>query len=223
MTRTLTLLVSTFALPGLLSAQSGEVGPSPVGVRPTLPAAHEIALARSAAPEAVSAEATVLVWDGSEYSTAVDGSNGATCYVGRSWPASLEPHCFDEEGSRTILPIHLYETRRRHEGAEAETIEAEIGRRLADGTFRLPSRPVMSYMMSAAQELISDQGDPAGAWLPHLMIYYPYLTPEGAGLGPVPSMEAAVITDPGTPMSSIMIVVRNAVEPDDPGREPRTP
>ncbi|MEE2899199.1 MAG: hypothetical protein VX815_12120 [Gemmatimonadota bacterium] len=39
-----------------------------------------------------------------------------------------------------------------------------IAEGLRRGEFRLPSRPVMSYMMSAAQELISDEGEAAGAW-----------------------------------------------------------
>lgn len=206
-----------------LAAQESDPPPSRAGARAVIPEAREVALARSAAPAAVSSEATVLVWNGADFDVAEEGSNGVTCYVGRSWPASLEPHCFDEEGSGTILPIHLYRTRRWHEGADDATIDTEIGRMLADGTFRLPSRPVLSYMMSAAQELISDQGEPAGAWMPHLMIYYPYLTQENTGLGPMVSTDAAVITDPGTPLSSVMIVVREAVSPEPRGGAPRTP
>lgn len=43
------------------------------------------------------------------------------------------------------------------------------------------------------------------------MIYYPYLTSEALGLGPAPSTEAAVIVDPGTPFSNMMIVVEDFV------------
>src|SRR5215467_13663970 len=45
----------------------------------------EIALARSAAPESVSGDATILVLGRHGYETAVDGKNGFVCAVQRSW------------------------------------------------------------------------------------------------------------------------------------------
>ena len=196
-------------LPLQIAAQSVEVGRA--GPRAPLPLAREVALARSAAPASVSAEARVLVWTGSGFEVAEDGSNGVVCYVARSWPESLEPHCFDEEGAATILPIHLLQMRMWHQGADDAEIDAAIGEGLRTGALRLPSRPAMSYMMSAEQRLIDESGRPVGAWQPHLMIYYPYVTADALGLGPTPSMEAAVVVDPGTPMSNIMIVVQDFV------------
>ena len=76
-------------------------------------------------------------------------------------------------------------------------------------------------MMSAGQELISDTGQPAGAWESHLMIYYPYLTQEALGLGSVPSTEAAVVVDPGTPFSNVMIVLKRHVEVPTVAEPPR--
>ena len=196
-----TLLVTA----GALSAQSVESGRA--GAREVLARTLEMDLARSAAPPRVSAEATVLLWNGSGFEVGHEGSNGVTCYVARSWPDSLEPHCFDEEGARTILPIHLRQMELWHQGTRGEQIEAVIAEGLRTGEFRLPSRPAMSYMMSAGQELISDEGQPAGAWRPHLMIYFPYLTDEAIGLSGPPSAEAAMIVDPGTPLSNILVVV----------------
>ena len=86
-----------------------------------------------------------------------------------------------------------------------------IAEGLRTGEFRLPPRPAMSYMMSAVQELISDEGQSAGARRPHLMIYFPYLTEEGIGLSGPPSSEAAMIVDPGTPLSNILILVDDFV------------
>lgn len=192
------------AQPG--AGQSREAGSA--GPRSVLPRDREIALARSAAPAAVSAEATVLAWNGHDFEVAVEGINGVTCYVGRSRVESVEPHCFDEEGARTILPIHLLETRMLHEGRSPEEIDAAVAEGLRSGALRLPKRPAMSYMMSAGQQLISDDGRPVGAWESHLMIYYPYLTQEDLGLGAVPSTEAAIVVDPGTPFSNIMIVLK---------------
>lgn len=191
------------------AGQSVEGGRS--GPREVLERSFEVALARSAAPAAVSDEARVLAWNGEDFDVAAAGSNGVTCYVARSWPESLEPHCFDAEGSTTILPIHLLQMRLRCAGAADEEIDAAVAEGLRTGELRLPSRPVMSYMMSAGQRLISDDGRDVGAWQPHLMIYYPYLTEGALGLGPVPSTEAAVVVDPGTPLSNIMVVVKEFV------------
>ena len=188
------------------STQAGKSGP-----RTVMDRAHEIALARSAAPAASAADATIVIWDGEDYETAVEGSNGVTCWVSRSWTDSVEPHCFDEEGSRTILPMHMHRMKRQHQGWSMERIDTEIGEGLTDGTFRLPTRPAMSWMMSAGQHLIGDDGNVAGAWQPHLMIYFPWLTAEGMGFGSTPSLDAGMVVDPGTPFSNIMIVVRDFV------------
>jgi len=185
--------------------------PSRTGPRAALPFSEEVALARSAAPPHVSDGATVMVWDGDAYTVGVEGRTGVVCYVSRSWPQSLEPHCFDDEGARTILPIHMLQVRRRHEGAAEEAIDAEIAEGLARGELQVPGRPAMSYMMSEGQKLVSDDGRPVGAWLPHVMLYYPDLSPDALGLFGDPSPDAAVVTDPGTPLSSVMIVVRDFV------------
>ena len=198
-------LLWTSLVPGGARAQSSESGRA--GPRATLDPDTEIALALSAAPEAVSADATVLLWTGEGFRVGREGTNGVRCYVARSWPRSLEPHCFDAEGSRTILPIHLRQMELWHRGHGAAEVEAEIAEGLRTGTFRLPQRPAMSYMMSSRQSLISDDGRPVGAWQPHLMIYYPWLTEADLGLGAIPSTEAALVVDPGTPLSNIMIVL----------------
>ncbi|HZD05597.1 MAG TPA: hypothetical protein VE173_11775, partial [Longimicrobiales bacterium] len=191
------------------TVEGGRAGP-----REALPRAREVVLARSAAPEAVSTDATVLVWTGDDYEEAATGSNGVTCFVDRSWPDSLEPQCFDEEGSATILPIFLEQVRLRHRGLGDAEVDAAIAAGLRSGAFRLPARPAMSYMMSGAQVLFDDDGRRVGAWRPHLMIYYPYLTEEAMGLGVTPSLDAAMVVDPGTPLSNVLVVVRDFVQPE---------
>jgi len=173
----------------------------------------EIALARSAAPPSVSAGAAVLVLEAGRFVPAVEGTNGVTCYVARSVPGSLEPHCFDREGSATILPIHLRRAEMGYAGASAEEVDAEIARGLEEGRYRLPARPAMSYMLSSAQILYSDEGGRAGAWRPHLMIYQPGLTSADLGLPPEPGTPVFVV-DEGTPESVILVVLDDFVEPD---------
>src|SRR5579863_8503012 len=50
----------------------------------------EIDLARSAAPTAISGHATILVLTPRRYETAVEGTNGSTCLVERSWTKAFD-------------------------------------------------------------------------------------------------------------------------------------
>ncbi|HUF35162.1 MAG TPA: hypothetical protein VMN37_04385 [Gemmatimonadales bacterium] len=204
----LTLLLVSVVPAAAQSAAAGRAGP-----RVLLPRDREVALARSAAPAEVSGEATVLVLTDRGFEVADSGTNGVTCVVNRSHPRSLEPHCFDPEGSATVLPIELRRTELLREGRSAAEIEREITRGLANGTYRLPRRPAMSYMMSSAQVLYDDDGTLVGRWQPHLMIFYPDLTPADLGLGETPSPMAAIVVDPGQPLSNIMVVVKDFVDP----------
>lgn len=179
------------------------------GRRPLLPRAEEIALARSAAPAVVSDSATIYVLGETEYEVAVRGSTGAACHVSRDWVKSIEPHCFDPEGAATILPMHLLRVALLHRGVTKAEADRAVADSIATGRFRLPRRPAMSYMMSAEQKLIAPNGSPAGAWRPHLMIYYPYLTV--ADMGSAAENPTATVVDPGKPTANVMIVVKDFV------------
>lgn len=199
---------------GPLAAQSRGSGRS--GPRALLARDLEIALARSAAPATVSARARIYVLTDQGYQVADSGSTGTACYVSRSWPTSLEPHCFDQEGAATILPMEMRRVELLIAGRTSEQVEREIADGILSGRFRLPTRPAMSYMMSCAQQLIGDDGTPAGKWRAHLMIYFPYLTEGGVGFAAGPDMRAAVVVDPGTPSSNLMIPVHEFIKAESP-------
>jgi hypothetical protein len=203
------VLTLSVALP--LAAQSAAAGRT--GPRIMLPRDREITLARSAAPPEVSRAATVMVLTQRGFEVADSGTNGVTCVVNRSQPQSLEPHCFDAEGSASVLPIELRRTELLREGKSLAEIDREIGEGMLAGRYRLPRRPAMSYMMSSGQVLYDDDGTRVGKWQPHLMIFYPNLTPADLGLGGEPSPRAAVVVDPGRPLSNIMVVVKDFVDP----------
>jgi hypothetical protein len=205
------LVLATSLAAEILEAQSAGAGRA--GPRVLLPREREIALARSAAPPAVSRDATVMVLTERGFEVATRGTNGVTCVVNRSHPQSLEPHCFDAEASATILPMELRRTELLRDGKSAEEIDREIAAGLLSGRYRLPRRPAMSYMMSREQVLYSDEGRNVGRWHPHLMIYYPHLTPADLGLAGEPSTEAAVVVDEGQAVSNIMIVVKDFTAP----------
>ena len=204
------LLFTVFAVS---SAQAQSATAGQAGRRPLLARAEEVALARSAAPRGVSGDATVWVLTDSGYTIAERGASGVACYVSRSWVESVEPHCFDEEGARSIMAIEMRRVELRHRGVERAAEDRDIADGLASGRFRLPRRPVLSWMLSGAQRLVSDEGKPVGKWRPHLMIYYPYLTAAELGLGPVPDLKHAVLVDGGTATSNLMIVTSEFVQP----------
>lgn len=214
--RTLVLGVISLALcyPAIATAQNRGAGKS--GARTYLARDVEIALARSAAPPSVATGARVYVFTETGYQIADSGTTGAACYVSRSWPESLEPHCFDAEGAATILPMDMRRVELLHAGRTTDEAEKEIAEGLIAGRFRIPVRPAMSYMMSCAQRLISDEGQPVGKWRAHLMIYYPYLTEQSVGFASGPDIRAAIVVSPGTPESNLMIPVQDFISPEPP-------
>ena len=196
---------------GQVMAQSVAAGRT--GPRTLLPREREIALARTAAPAAVSRHATVMVLTERGFEVAVKGTSGVTCVVNRSHPQSLEPHCFDAEASATVLPMELRRTELLREGKSNDEIDREIAAGVLGGKYRLPRRPAMSYMMSPEQVLYNDEGKKVGKWEPHLMIFYPHLTSADLGLGGTPSTQAALVVDEGKAVSNIMIVVKGFAAP----------
>lgn len=148
-----------------------------------------------------------MVLTDSGYSVGEKGNSSVTCVVNRSWAHAVEPHCYDEEGARTVMLIELRRNFLRHRGASESEIEADIGRGLLAGTYKLPSRPALSYMMSPGQILYDDTGKFVGKWRPHLMIYFPYMTNAALGFREQPEMTVGMVSDDGGPSSSLMIIM----------------
>jgi hypothetical protein len=147
----------------------------------------EIAMARSAAPEAISRDAKVLVLGRHGYETAIEGKNGFVCVVERAWMSPFDapgywnpklrgPICFNPPAARTILPLTIKRTELVLAGLpKAQIVE---GIKAFDKKELLPLEAgAMCYMMSK-QGYLSDIG---GHWVPHLMFYLPQT--EGAVWG----------------------------------------
>ena len=144
--------------------------------------ADEIALARSAAPPSISAEAEVLVLGTHGYETAVTGKNGFVCFVQRSWAAGFEdpdfwnprlrgPNCFNSIAARTELPEYLKRTEWVLSGTSREQIVKLTRDAVAAHVFAAPEAGAFSFMLSRGGYL----GDEAaGPWLPHVMLFVPH-------------------------------------------------
>jgi hypothetical protein len=140
----------------------------------------EVALARSAAPPAISGDATILVLTRQGYRTAFEGKDGFVCFVDRSWSSPFEdpefwnpkkrgPTCLNAAAARSALPVISKLTELALSGLSKDAILARIKESIAKKEFGPPEIGAMSYMMSKSQYL-SDSGP---HWHPHLMFYMP--------------------------------------------------
>ncbi len=140
----------------------------------------EIALARSAAPQAIAFHATILVLGRHGYEIAKKGSNGFTCLVERSWLSPFDsvefwnwkmrgPICYNPPASRSVLLYTLKRTNLVLSGLTKSQLLDRIKAAVADKRLAPPEAGSMSYMMSRHQYL----GDAVAAWISHIMIYAP--------------------------------------------------
>ena len=140
----------------------------------------EIALARSAAPRAISDDATVLVLTQQGFEKAVEGKNGFVCFVDRSWTSPFDdpkfwnprlrgPMCLNAPAVRSALPVQMRITELVLAGLSREAILARMKEAIAKKEFGPPEIGSMSYMMSKQQYLDDDTPH----WHPHLMFYMP--------------------------------------------------
>ena len=138
----------------------------------------EIQLARSAAPDSISSDATILVLGRQGYETAVEGKNGFVCLVGRGWtgmfdwpefwsPKIRAADCMNPQSARSILPIFYLRARMVMAGRSKAEIVSAL--KTAYEKKQLPSLEsgAMDYMMSKSAYL-TDEG---GHNMPHVMFY----------------------------------------------------
>jgi hypothetical protein len=138
----------------------------------------EITLARSAAPESISRDATILVLGRQGYETAVQGKNGFVCMVERGWGAAFDwaefwnpkvkaADCLNPQAARSILPIVYLRTRMVMAGCSKAEIVSAV--KAAFEKKQLPNLEsgAMAYMTSKWAYL-TDEGDHN---MPHLMFF----------------------------------------------------
>jgi hypothetical protein len=159
----------------------------------------EIALARSAAPEAISREATVLVLGRNGYETAIRGKNGFVCMVERGWVGALDApemwnpkirgaDCLNPPAARSIVPLAVLRTKMLLAGRTRAEVIAAIRDALGRGELPALEPAAMSYMMSKSSYLTDADGHNGS----HVMFF-------------MPVAEAAVwgADVPGSPIGSV--------------------
>jgi len=184
-----------------------------------MPRDAEIALAKSAAPAAISDHATIRVFTEKGYVVASEGDNGFVCFVMRGFtgaptytpvpvrmmtydPKTLAPICLNPQAAKTVLPYYDLRTKLGIEGKTPDQIAEGIEAAYAHGD--IPKRDVVSfgYMWSADQVL-----GPGGHWHPHVMVFAPNYVNSMIGSEEIGGHLPAVSDDAGTPFSVVVIPV----------------
>ncbi len=210
--RALVAISTVVASSALRAQQAPDVTPYLTADR-----AAEVALARTAAPADVSANATVLVLTPKGYIAAARGTNGFTCLVMRSFAAApgdpqfwnphiSAPHCFNPPAARTVLPALLAQIDWALAGATPAELKERMRNAYAVKRFTRPAAGSMAYMLSPQQHL----SDTDPHWMPHLMFYYDRALKAamfGAGGMTAPIIDASA-GDPDAPVQVLYIPVR---------------
>ena len=180
------ILLSGFALVGALIATRAGAAQEAKQPYPTMAPIEqylmnrdaEIALARSAAPDAISHDASVIVLTRHGYETAVQGKNGWVCWVGRGWMAMFDhpefwnpkvraADCLNPPAARSILPYAYKRTELLLAGHSKLEVIAAIKAAIDKKELPALEPGTVDYMMSKSSYL-TDNGDHNGS---HLMFY----------------------------------------------------
>jgi hypothetical protein len=168
------------------------------------PRDRQISLAESAAPEDVGKHATIYILGKRGYEKAREGTNGFSCLVERERPDTMEPECYDAEGTATTLAVCFFTEEQRAHG----TAEADISRKIEEGyrsgKFHAPSKSGIVYMLSTENHVFNPETGTVISFPGHLMFYAPYMTQKDLGGAAGPGMPYLV--HPGQP-DALMIVV----------------
>ena len=175
--------------------------------------AAEIALARSAAPDSISRDAEVQVLGRHGFETAVKGTNGFVCIVGRGWTSAADPDywnpkvrvpmCVNAAAARSYLVRFTKETKWGLEGRTQAQMTASIAVAIAKKELP-PMEPGAMCYMTGKQGY---GGDVAPHWPSHLMFFYSDTDPAiwGANL---PGSPVIAVSDPLEPLTQFVVVVQ---------------
>ena len=163
-----------------------------------MPVDLEIRFALAALPPPLRRDATVFVLDPSlGYSIARHGSNGQSCFVERTeWDREDYRNdvyvalCYDQAGAGAQMQVWFDVARLRARGMSPADLRKHIAARFADGIYRAPTRPGLSYMTAPVMRAYASRDLPdrtvATMSMPHVMYYAPNVTDADVGGVPPP-------------------------------------
>jgi len=176
--------------------------------------AAEIALARTAAPESISHDAEVLLLGRHGFETAVKGTNGFVCIVGRGWTSAADadywnpkvrvPMCANAAAARSYLLRVTKETEWGLAGRTPAQMTESIASAIAKKELPPMEPGAMCYMMGKE----GYGGDSNPHWPSHLMFFYSDtdLAIWGANL---PGSPVVAMSDPAEHLTQFVIPVQH--------------
>ena len=176
--------------------------------------AAEIALARTAAPPSISANAEVLVLTAHGYESAAKGTNGFVCIVGRGWTSAPDPDfwnpkvrvplCVNPAAAHSYLVHLLKETQWGLAGQTPTQMTQSITNALAKRELPPMLPGAMCYMMGKQ----GYGGDVLPHWPAHLMFFYTDTDPATWGANQ-PSSPILAVADPTEHLTQFVIPVQH--------------
>jgi hypothetical protein len=176
------LLTAISALLGVLALTAPARGAEPSdGLLTSLSTEQQVQMAMSAAPAEIARDATVWALTPTGYVQVRAGSNGFNCLVERQLLETIEPSCYDAEGSATTLPTRLYREELRIAKIPEEELEKRIEEGYRAGRFVAPRKPGLVYMLSSHNKVLNDRTGNVIRVPPHVMFYAPYAAAKDFG------------------------------------------
>jgi hypothetical protein len=178
-----------FLSSGAQAATAATPNMAPVA-RYLIPRDAEIALARSAATNAIAKGAEIMVFTTTGFQTAVKGTNGFVCLVARSWSAGFgdpnfwnpqvrAPICYNALAAQSQVPETTKRTQIALAGGSEAKIQEGLKAAITSGELPVAKAGSLSYMLSKGTYFNHSEGH----WLPHLMFYMPQTDLKSWGVG----------------------------------------
>lgn len=167
------------------------VGPAIAGPDSTIRSeACEAALALSALPARLRADAITYVWKDGEYRVSGAADGRFHCFVARNHSASVIPQCFTASGVDTIMAGEIFKSKLVMYGAEPDDAVAAFEEKVAKREFSAPGEPGINYMMSAYNWIYQSARDEFIPVPPHVMFFAPHVEPDAVGSATFPEAVA---------------------------------
>jgi len=162
----------------------------------------QVRIARSAAPKEISDNADIYALGKRGYVLVVSGTNGFSCAIERERLDTMEPECYDREGSRTTFQARWFVEKQRAAGVSENKIKEAVDAAYKSGKFKAPTKPGIVYMLSDSNYVFDPDAKKIIHFPGHLMFYAPYATAETVGTGE----GAPYIVHPGQPDALLIVV-----------------
>ena len=202
MTASAMLLMVSMAHSSAAQLASGQ--PSAALLLTAMSEAEQLRLLREAGPEEVTSRASMYVLSGGRYNKVHTGSNDFNCLIEREMLETIEPVCYDAEGSATTMLARFAREELRGRGLSEDEVKRRIDSEYRSGHLRAPRKPGIVYMTSL--ETRAWNPGTKQIWTPpgHFMLYAPYA--KQSDLGGAPGPQIPFINWPGQPDALMLIM-----------------